>query len=99
MKNADQPIVPTHIRQIGENEYRLANERDMKYDTQFLSSYIGLTKREYFAIQIAAAATSNQDFLKNINSEVQLVAIASLEMADALLAELDKPTAKTNEPV
>lgn len=53
----------------------------------------GLTKSEYEAIHICAAITSNQEFLKNINAEVGQVAIATVEMVNALFAELDK----TNE--
>jgi len=55
---------------------------------------IGLTKREHFAGLAMQGMVSNHEFLKALKSSGRgdadnLVALASLEMADALLATLD----------
>ena len=48
----------------------------------------GLTKREYFAAMAMQGIVSNQEFLKNLNAEPDLVVTGILEIADKLLARL-----------
>lgn len=48
----------------------------------------GLTKREYFAAMAMQGIVSNQEFLKNLNAESDLVVKGVLEIADKLLAKL-----------
>lgn len=61
MKNSEQPINPTLLRQVGHNEYRVVSEKDSR-EGMLLSSYLGLTKREYFA------AMAMQGLLVNFNA-------------------------------
>jgi hypothetical protein len=49
---------------------------------------MGLTKREYFAAMAMQGIVSNQEFLKNLNAEPDLVVTGILEIADKLLARL-----------
>jgi hypothetical protein len=48
----------------------------------------GLTKREYFAAMAMQGIVSNQEFLKNLNAEPDLVVTGILEIADKLLERL-----------
>jgi|TARA_R110001606_G_C15078692_1_gene616979 hypothetical protein len=52
-------------------------------DSNYLQE--GLTKREYFAAKALQGITANQPFIKNLNAEPELVAIAVLEIADKVL--------------
>jgi hypothetical protein len=73
MKNSEQPITPTLLRQVGQNEYRVASEKDSR-EGQFLSSHLGLTKREYFAGLALSSGKSAKE---------------SVSLADELLIELE----------
>ena len=52
-------------------------------------SLIGLTKREYFAGLAMQGFCSNQEFLKNLNGDPNLVTQACIEIADKLLKQLE----------
>lgn len=57
---------------------------------------IGLTKREYFAA-MAMQASDLEVYAEKYGSKwAKEVAIDSVQMADALLAELEKPTNESN---
>jgi hypothetical protein len=93
MKNSEQPITPTTLRQVGDFEYRIATSRDVM-ESKFLTSYFGLTKREYFAALAMQGLLSNPEWMhkdgnfKMLNDEFD-VAVVSVGMADAVLKELD----------
>lgn len=87
MKNSEQPISPITLRQIGDNDFRIATEKDIR-EGQFLKSFGGITKREYFAglaMQSMCGFDLGQD-----NVVAKEYAKRSVVMADALLAELEK---------
>lgn len=54
----------------------------------------GLTKREYFAAKAMQGILSNRELINGYtSSSAKDVATFAIECADAILAELDKPTA------
>ena len=79
MKNRDKPINP-----IFNNNGFFTHESHIKD-----SLLIGLTKREYYAGLALQGICSNQEFLKNLNGESNLVIKACIEIADELLKQLD----------
>lgn len=48
----------------------------------------GLTKREYFAAMAMQGIVSNQEFLKVLNADLDLVVAGILEITDKLLERL-----------
>lgn len=85
MKNSEQPIAPITLRHIGVNDFRIATEKDIR-DGQFLTSFGGLTKREYFAgLAMQGYAASEIEF-----DDVSAMAKSAILFADTLLAELEK---------
>jgi hypothetical protein len=51
MENGNKPINAVLLRQVGDKEFRVASEKDSR-EGMFLSSELGLTKREYFALML-----------------------------------------------
>ena len=91
MKNADQPITPTVYRKIGENEYRIASEKDIR-ENAYLSTTSGLTKREYFALHLlqglcVQAIPGPHNSPERQKTELEPHAI---ELADELLKQHEK---------
>lgn len=91
MKNGEEPINPVLLRQIGTHEYKVASEKDSR-EGIYLTSKLGLTKREYFAAMAMQAIGSNALMIDTANWE--WLAKNAVMAADALLAELEKPTDK-----
>ena len=93
MKNADKPIYPTLMQQVGDNEFEPTNLHP-KSQHRFVPEYSimtgGLTKREYFAGLAMQGFCSNQEFLKNLNGDPNLTAQACIEIADELLKQLEE---------
>lgn len=95
MKNADQPIAPIIFRQTGENEHKIASEKDIR-EGVYLSSYNGLTKREYFAGNILCSIISNREMfltiISNRREEMpnEYISKQAIEIAESLLSELEK---------
>ena len=79
MKNADKPINPIFT----DSGYPVSEDRIYK------STITGLTKREYFAGLALQGTCSNQEFLKNLNADPNLVIKACIEIADELLKQLE----------
>ena len=79
MKNADKPINPIFT----DSGYPVSGDRIYK------STITGLTKREYFAGLALQGTCSNQEFLKNLNADPNLVIKACIEIADELLKQLE----------
>jgi len=51
-------------------------------------NFKGLTKREYFAGLAMQGIVSNQEFLKNLNAEPDLIVTAILEITDKLIERM-----------
>ena len=88
MTNANDPINSTTYRQIGDNEYRIATEKDKQHGI-YLSHKEGLTKREYFT------AIALQGILSNgYNSVIQgaeHAVIEAVSVADLIILQLNQP--------
>ena len=78
------------------NEPAFPNEAACKLaaelnDTKTLASYIGLTKREYFAgLAMQGYTTRHNGFIEDDTEAMSIAAKNSVNAADALLAELAK---------
>ena len=83
MKNSEQPANPSFIIDY--------NESQMQMRTVFQGEHLGLTKREYFAAKAMQGLLANTHVGGNGNRECD-VAKWAVSHADALLAELEKPT-------
>ena len=83
MKNSEQPIAPITLRQIGDNDFRIATEKDIR-EGQFLKSFGGITKREYFA------GLAMQGIISLNGGSPNGIAETAMQYADALLLELEK---------
>ena len=98
-KLGQEPIVPTVFRQIGENEFRTATEKDLKDNFATLRHTEGMSKRFYAACQIApsiiSTMLSNSDtrmaldsVMKNNNlSQEQVIIGMVYEYVDELLKQ------------
>jgi hypothetical protein len=77
MKNSDQPIYPINE----DDKYRLDSYPDI--------SYIGLTKREYFAaMAMQGLLAGDRDFMMKMEDIVK----CAISHTDALLKELETKT-------
>lgn len=102
MKNSDLPIYPSILRQIADNEFRIATEKDQR-EGIYLSSNLGITKREHFANTamqgLLASVPSDQkslilyiEMLQRTYGNIpinQAIAKEAVTLADYLLAELN----------
>ena len=88
----NDPIQPVTLRQVGENDFRIASEKDIQQGL-YLSQKMGMSKREEFS------ARAMQGLLSIFNDENRIVPnlenvnyMASLSViaADALINELNK---------
>ncbi|GHT03477.1 hypothetical protein AGMMS49525_08630 [Bacteroidia bacterium] len=84
MKIAEEFINPVTLRQVDEDKYRIASEKDLR-EGNFLLSKGGLTKREYFAAHAISAACVISEGYKNGNN---LIAKIAVDIADNILKEL-----------
>ena len=95
MENGDKPITSVLLRQIGKDKFRIASEKDSR-EGQFLSSELGLTKREYFASQAMNSLASNEEWAKTMkiaddwDEYIKRLTEGAVDMADALLTNLEK---------
>lgn len=87
MITGNEPITPTTMRQIGDNDFRIATEKD-KREGIYLSDLPGLTFRQHFA------AMAMQGIMADVNysptSDFAGAAERAIKMADALINELNK---------
>lgn len=98
-KLGQEPIVPTVFRKVGDNEFRVASERDINDHHATLIRTEGMSKRFYSACQIMPqiinAMYLNTDthmtilkIAKEHNlSESDTVAIMTYEFVDSLLKQ------------
>lgn len=85
--NGNDPINTVTMRQIGDDEYRLATEKDIR-EGIWLSARGGLTKREYFAALAMQGILVESKSLDTKN--LKTMAGISVETADALIEALNK---------
>ena len=85
LKNKDIPIAPITLRQIGDNSFRIACEKDLK-EGQFLSSHLGLSKREYFAGLAMQALISKW----GVDEHIDECSRRAVQASDSILKELEK---------
>jgi hypothetical protein len=84
MKNADKPINPCMMQQVGDNYYRASKGNDPK---EWNIATEGLTKREYFATK-AMQAYAGREYTGQSGMSHEMIASWSVEMADTLLSAL-----------
>jgi len=84
----NEPISITTLRQIGDNEFRVATPKDLERN-EYLCSRQGLTKRELFAAMAMQGYIARDNGTENCYSYVDY-ARWSVASADALLNELTK---------
>jgi len=104
--NPNDSTQPLWMRQVGENEFRAATERDMQQGA-YLSHKLGLTKREYFAVNsrpnsiedfsletsiLLMGSNPPTDRIENFKWWLSLEAKIAVMRADALIIELNKET-------
>lgn len=94
MTKGNDLIEAKTYRQIGDNEYRIANEKDIR-EGMYLSVKGGLTKREYFAAMAMQGLLSNPDWMHTYQGEKYLMqssilAKAAIDSADALINALNE---------
>lgn len=84
---ADDQLVTTVYRKIGEETWRIATEKDMKLN-EFLVTRPGLTKREYFA---SLAMQGMLSACRGYNSQASdHLAKCAVVQADELIKQLNK---------
>lgn len=93
MENSKQPIVPITIRQIGDNEWRIASEKDINVNEN-LKRLTGLTKREYFAGLAMQGILAGKDIDVKFSSGVGSVADMAISYANELLKQLGEEKIK-----
>ena len=96
-KLGQEPIVPTIFRKVGDNEFRVASERDVNDHHATLIRTEGMSKRFYAACQIAPQIINamynnfetheiiKKTAEKNNIDEADAVAIMAYEFTDKLL--------------
>ncbi len=92
LKNADTPINGATYRQCGENDFRVATEKDIK-EGLYLTAYGGLTKREYFAGQVLSGLMVQSipgQHNQNTPQWNKERAKFCIDMADELLKQLEE---------
>lgn len=86
MENKNQPAFPVVMQQVGDDEYRASKPGDPK---QFNRPMAGLSKREYFAgLAMQGMAANSHDAM--FMMKAAQIATTSVQLADALIAELEK---------
>lgn len=82
-------INATLIRQTGDQEFRIANSKDIQ-EGRFLHSEFGLTKIEEFASRNLAALMSNPAICNQDNGDTGAMALSAVTAAKELIAALNK---------
>lgn len=85
--NGNDPINTVTMRQTGDDEFRLATEKDIR-EGIWLSARGGLTKREYFAALAIQGILVESKSLDTKN--LKTMAGIAVETADALIEALNK---------
>ena len=94
MKNADKPIYPTLMQQVGDNEFEPANLHP-KSQHRFVPEYSimtgGLSKKEFYAGLAMQAMISNPNIIrpKESDEEFKYFSERAIKYADELLKQLE----------
>lgn len=88
MKNADKPINPVMMQQVGENKFRASKPSDPK---EWNIPTEGLTKREYFAGLAMQGLISSCDWnFTTFNKDlIDATSKNAIDLADELLKQLE----------
>ena len=95
MKNADKPIYPTLMQQVGDNEFEPTNLHP-KSQHRFVPEYSimtgGLTKREYFAglaMQGLISSFTEKASYGGWGTEIEETIKCAIDYAEELLKQLE----------
>ena len=94
MNNADKPIYPTLMQQVGDNEFEPTNLHP-KSQHRFVPEYSimtgGLSKREHYAgLALQGIIAGRKDELYKIKDEtIKIYVELSIKSADELLKQLE----------
>ena len=94
MNNADKPIYPTLMQQVGDNEFEPTNLHP-KSQHRFVPEYSimtgGLSKREYFAglAMQGLLALPDKGTFASFDGAVERICEVSVKFADELLKQLE----------
>ena len=103
MNNADKPIYPTLMQQVGDNEFEPTNLHP-KSQHRFVPEYSimtgGLTKREYFSVLAMQGLLANPQYWKRVYKDISTLksdkdsiecvfAHYSIKIAEELLEQLE----------
>lgn len=86
MENRNQPAYPVMMQQIGEKEFRAAKPND---EPRYNKPMAGMSKREMLAAMAMQGWLASYGGLHTV-PDSKVVAAKAVEIADALLAELEK---------
>ena len=89
MKNADKPINPVMMQQVGENKFRASKPSDPK---EWNIPTEGLTKREYFAglaMQGLISSFTEKASYGGWGTEMEATIKCAIDYADELLKQLE----------
>ena len=82
MNNGNEPINPTNVQQVGNEVFRPIRDNDPK---EHNVSFLGLTKREYFAAMAMQGLMSNSKVMINDMDNINQCVL----IADELLKQLE----------
>ena len=94
MNNADKPIYPTLMQQVGDNEFEPTNLHP-KSQHRFVPEYSimtgGLSKKEYFSVLAMQGLISNPNIVrpKESDKEFKDFSERAIKYADELLKQLE----------
>lgn len=81
--NPNDPINPTTLRQVGEDDYKVASEKDIRQG-MYLSHKAGITIRQHFAAMAMQGLLSNE-----LHNNPHSLSEQAVEYADALIEALN----------
>lgn len=81
MKKGQGPVFPIILRQVGEDDFRIASIKDQN-EGQFLTSSFGMSTRLYLAGMAMQGLLANAPFN---TTDIELIADLSLKYSDALI--------------
>ena len=94
MKNADKPIYPTLMQQVGDNEFEPTNLHP-KSQHRFVPEYSimtgGLSKKEYYAglAMQGLLALPDKGTFGSFDEAIERICEVSVKFADELLKQLE----------
>lgn len=88
-KLGQEPIIPTAYRQIGENEFRVANEKDLKDPYSIFKTTEGMSKRFYAACAAMQGLLANGRYDQRYyeGDSTEIICKRAFKIADELLKQ------------